>query len=117
MTRFATWPITATSADDAKIGVLAGAGATFPKRDSVDARVVADVENGTGKIIDHVSEVGGHPQLASGTPPADSDHDGILDEWETQHGLDPHNASDGNADPDGDGYTNLEDYLHSLRSP
>jgi hypothetical protein len=115
MTRFATWPITTTSAEEAMRMVLAQAGATLPKRDAVDTRIVADVKDGTGKIINNVSEVGGHPKFASGTPPADSDHDGIPDEWEMQHGLDPHNAADGKAETDG--YTNLEKYLHSIRTP
>jgi hypothetical protein len=114
--RFATWPVTATSAEEAMRKVLAEAGATLPKRDAVDARIAAEVRNGTGKIIDNVSEVGGHPKFASGNAPADSDHDGLPDDWETQHGLDPHNAADGAA-ANSDGYTNLEAYLHSLTTP
>jgi len=41
----------------------------------------------------------------------DSDKDGMPDVWEKNHGLDPNDPSDGNADRDGDGYTNLEEYL------
>jgi hypothetical protein len=44
--------------------------------------------------------------------PADSDHDGMPDEWETAHGLNPKDASDAQADPDKDGYTNLEEYFN-----
>ena len=36
------------------------------------------------------------------------------DQWEAGHGLDPANPADGNADRNGDGYTNLEDWLNSL---
>jgi hypothetical protein len=36
------------------------------------------------------------------------------DDWETRFGLDPDDSSDGSLDPDGDGYTNLEDYLNGL---
>ena len=36
------------------------------------------------------------------------------DAWEQAHGLDPAKAADGNEDQDGDGYTNLEEYLNSL---
>ena len=47
--------------------------------------------------------------------PIDSDHDGLPDWWELAKGLNPNSAagdfSDSNGDPDGDGYTNLEDYL------
>jgi pectate lyase len=56
-------PVTETSATDAKTSVLANAGATLPKRDSVDARVVADVDAGTGAIIDSPNDVGGWPDL------------------------------------------------------
>ncbi len=41
---------------------------------------------------------------------ADSDGDGIPDQWEVAHGLNPHNPADANADPDGDGLTNLQEY-------
>ena len=34
--------------------------------------------------------------------------------WEKQHGLNPNEASDGNKDLNGDGYTNLEEYLNHL---
>ena len=40
---------------------------------------------------------------------ADADRDGVADEWETRYGLDPADSTDANADPDGDGYTNLQD--------
>jgi hypothetical protein len=44
--------------------------------------------------------------------PVDSDGDGLPDAWETTHGLDPRDASDGAKDADGDGYTNLEELLN-----
>jgi hypothetical protein len=93
--------------------VLAGAGASLV-RDAVDARIVADVEAGTGRIIDAVNEVGGWTVHASLAAPPDSDGDGMPDAWENSAGLDPNDKSDGSADSDGDGYTNLEDYLNSL---
>lgn len=34
-----------------------------PTRDATDARIVADVRNGTGSLIDHPDEVGGWPEL------------------------------------------------------
>jgi hypothetical protein len=53
--------------------------------------------------------------------PIDSDHDGLPDWWELLKGTNPHSApgdfSDSNADPDGDGYSNLEDYLNWLAAP
>lgn len=58
--------------------------------------------------------VGGYPTLSPGTPPVDTDQDGMPDTHETSVGLDPANASDGRGDADGDGWTNLEEYLHTL---
>ena len=97
--------------------VLANAGATLPERDAVDVRIVNDVVNGTGSIIDDDDEVGGWPQLAPGTPPTDTDHDGMPDDWELARGLDPSDAGDGVIDRDGDGYTNVEEYINGLCSP
>jgi pectate lyase len=96
--------------------VLRNAGATRPRRDSVDARIVSDVRNGTGKIINDEREVGGWPAYASGEPPVDTARDGIPDEWKKAHGLqlnDPNVANAVNAD----GYTMLEMYLNSLVVP
>jgi hypothetical protein len=113
-TKFETPPITSTSPIEALDIVLAKAGAVAPQRDAVDRRIVNDVRNGTGSIIDSPDDVGGYPKLTSGTPPVDTDHDGMPDDWELNSGLDPQNASDGNGDFDKDGYTNIEEYLHSL---
>lgn len=104
--------VTTTSATEAYDQVLANAGAVKPMRDAVDERVVEDVIQKTGQIIDDPSDVGGWPTLAMGTPPDDSDHDGMPDAWETAWGSDANDDSDGYADFDGDGYTNLEEYLN-----
>ncbi len=93
--------------------VLAGAGASLV-RDAVDARVLNDVVDETGGIIDSQSQVGGWPALESRQPPLDTDQDGMPDFWEILFGLDPNNAEDRNGDFDGDGYTNLEKYLNGL---
>lgn len=96
--------------------VLADVGANRPKRDPVDARLVNDVANGTGRIIDDETEVGGWPELKSAPAPADADKDGMPDEWETTRGLNRKDPADGARDRDGDGYTNLEEYLNELAS-
>ncbi len=112
--RFETNRVSEESAERSREHVLEGAGATMPHRDAVDARIIGDVREGTGAIIDSPEEVGGHPELAPGIPPADSDHDGMSDDWELAMGLDPDDPSDGNSDLDEDGYTNIEEYLHWL---
>jgi hypothetical protein len=71
---------------------------------------VASVRARGGHHIDSQQEVGGWPDLAAGEAEADGDGDGMPDTWERGHGFDPR-ASDGNGDRDGDGLTNLEDYL------
>ena len=110
-------PVEPATTDDAVTAynlVLADAGATLPVRDAVDVRVINDVINGTGRIIDDEDEVGGWPVLESTTPPADTDHDGMPDGWELKQGLDPEDLCDGPKDADGDGYTNVEEYLNYL---
>jgi hypothetical protein len=97
--------------------VLEHAGAVLPRRDPVDRRVVAEAAagetaSGTG-IIDSQDEVGGWPLLRSCSPPDDTDHDGIPDDWERRKGLLPHNPDDGRAIT-GTGYTNLEMYLNQI---
>jgi len=41
----------------------------------------------------------------------DTDGDGMTDEWEKEHGLNPFDPSDAAMDADGDGFTNYEEYL------
>jgi len=59
-------------------------------------------------------DVSGWVELKSGAAPADADDDGMPDVWEKQKGLNPADASDASADRNGDGYTNLEEYLNEL---
>jgi hypothetical protein len=110
---FAARAVTRTSAQQALEAVLDRAGATVPRRDAVDARIVKEVRGRSGRIIDATKEVGGWPEYRGGTAPVDSDGDGIPDEWERAHGLDAKNAADGGRDA-GDGYTWVERYMNGL---
>ena len=92
--------------------VLAGAGCLRPMRDAVDERIIQDVRSARARLVNHPDEVGGWPALPAGTPPADSDHDGMPDAWEIKNGLNPSDPADCNGDLDSDGYTNLEEYLN-----
>lgn len=114
----ATAPVTTEPAQAAYERVLASAGAVRPVRDAVDRRIVDDVRNRTGRIINSQRDVGGWPELRSAPAPTDTDGDGLPDDWEKARGLDPANPADGTATAkDGPGYTNLELYLHSLAAP
>jgi hypothetical protein len=110
---FETGPVNTESAQSAYQRILATGGATLPKRDSVDQRIVNDVKNRTGKIIASQLEVGGWPRLNSSQPPLDTDHDGMPDEWEVKNKLDKENPDDRNTISN-KGYTMLEEYLNSI---
>ena len=110
---FSAPSLTTLSATEIYEAVLTNVGATRPKLDSVDQRILSDVKNGTGKIINHPSEVGGWPKLATGKPAADRDNDGMPDAWEKAQGLNPEDDSDRHATGKS-GYTRLEEYLHSI---
>jgi hypothetical protein len=111
--------VTTQSAKEAYERVLAFAGATLPHRDPVDERVIRMVRTGQvtyaqGKgIITDIKQVGGYPEY-TGTPYKDSDRDGMPDDWEVKHGLNPSDPSDAAGDLNGDGYTNIEKYLNGL---
>ena len=105
-------PMTTTSAEIAYQQVLDNAGASLPKRDKLDAMVVEQVKSGGGKFIDSQTDVGGWPVLAGGQAPTDSDSDGMPDDWEKAHNLNPNDASDSSGDADGDGYTNVEEWIN-----
>ena len=109
---FPVVPVTTQSAAEAYRAVLERAGATLPVRDAVDARIVEQVKTGTGRIIDSQQDVGGWPAYRNGEPPSDTDSDGMPDEWESRYGLDPDEAVDTGHDGDGDGYTDLEEFLN-----
>jgi hypothetical protein len=105
-------PVTRDPAQIAYRKVLASAGDSLV-RDSVDAAIIVGVRTRTGQQIDSQRDVGGWPVLATAPAPRDSDGDGMPDAWERRHHLDP--ARDDSAgDRDGDGYTNLEEYLNAL---
>jgi pectate lyase len=107
--------VTTGTADAAYKRVLEDAGACPWNRDGVDARIINDVIKGTGRIIDSQNDVGGYPTLPMVSRPAgfDTDGDGMPDQWEKSHGCNP-GVPDNNGDVNGNGYTNLEEYLFSI---
>jgi pectate lyase len=113
---FAAPTVQTQSAEAALELVLQSAGATLPQRDPVDARVVSEVRNRTGRIIDNEKDVGGWPTYASGKAPVDTPIDGIPNEWKRAHGLSLNDQKVADA-VNSDGYTMLEVYLNSLVTP
>jgi len=130
-------PLTIVSAEKAQQFVLDNAGATLPKRDAVDSRIVQQVR--TGKInfdpnaplpasqfkhrrlpidsykigiITDPAQVGGYPDY-KGAAYTDSDNDGMPDAYELKNGLNPKNAADASLIAK-NGYSNIENYLNSV---
>jgi hypothetical protein len=138
-TPFPMPPITIMDSREAYAHVLENAGATLPKRDPVDLRITETVR--TGKIsyreginseeyyqfehrrlprdsykqgiITDISQVGGYPSY-KGQPYKDTDKDGMPDVWEKKYKLDPKDPADAVLDCNGDGYTNIEKFIHGI---
>lgn len=91
------------SAEDAFYDVVENAGATLPRRDAVDARIAADVLNGTGRIINQDEEVGSLTGIESETREFV-----IPEDWKAENGM-------GEAAPEDiapSGYTWIEEYVN-----
>ncbi|HOU93678.1 MAG TPA: hypothetical protein PLU22_21655, partial [Polyangiaceae bacterium] len=107
----ASWrPVVTTTADEALEAVLAGAGA-FP-RDEVTLRSVQETQDGTGDWGARIP-ADLFAGLTAGTTPPDADDDGMADEWERAHGLDPADGDD-HATVMASGYTAIEEYVNGL---
>jgi hypothetical protein len=113
-------PVETHAAEKAYELVLARAGC-WP-RDAVGKRIVEEVRAGKGRWGRHEPKGGLMEGLTPGRPPADSDKDGIPDDWEKAHKLDPNDPKDASGrvqagDSAGDrhrGYTWIEFYLNEL---
>ena len=136
-------PLTIMDAEEACQFVLENAGATLPKRDAVDERVIRQVKTNRIEwvevdntalleslkvvrqtrrlpedsykmgIIYDIRQVGGLPEY-KGEPYVDTDKDGMPDAWELKYGLNPNDPSDAVKDLNGDGYTNIEKYINGI---
>ena len=83
------------------------------KLDAIDARIVKEVWGGKGRIIDSPDDVPDHTPPTVRTSLADRDKDGIPDLYEAIIGSNAR-VADAGGDADGDGYTNIEDYVNGL---
>ena len=118
--------VTTETAAQAYKSVLADVGANVPMLDEHDQRVIEETRKGTATYAGGISgmpglpdsqeDVGGWEDYPVVRRPDgwDTDDDGMPDGWESQSGLDPENPADGLRDNDGDGYTNLEEFLNWL---
>ena len=85
--------------------VLAMAGA-FP-RDALDRQVVGEVERREGSIVHSPGTI---PAIPASRAPADTDRDGMPDDWEDAHGSNP-DLPDAWKDANGNGLANIEEWL------
>ena len=120
------------SADEAMKIVTSYAGATMPQRDEHHVRNIRETLDGTWTYkgsksgikgeIDSEADITEHPGGWEDYPEEhradnwDSDHDGMPDWWEQCMGSNASQANQ-NDDPDGDGWTLLEDYLEFMAHP
>ena len=114
--------------------VTSYAGATMPQRDEQHIRVIKETLSGThtytgsksnikgeidteADITEHAAGKGweNYPEEQRGAD-WDTDQDGMPDWWEQLTGSNP-SAANQNDDPDGDGWTLLEDYLDFMAHP
>lgn len=95
------------TAEQAYDDVLSDVGATLPKRDAIDARIIDDVRHQTGRIINSDDEVGG---LIS-TEPSYREFE-IPESWKTEKGMGT--AKETDIIPSGEykGYTWIEAYVN-----
>ena len=118
-TPFAAPAVTTTGAAAAYNQVLNYVGNYWWSRDSIDQRIISNVQNNTSPpggipatapVPAELAAVQNNPMT---TRPAgfDSDGDGMPDAWEVKYGLNPNAAADGKLDFDNDGYTNVQEYL------
>lgn len=113
--------ITYDDGGDALVTQLASGVGAFP-RDALDARLLGNAAtmrfDPTSPAVNPADDALDVP--AAGAAPADTDRDGLSDAWESEHGLDPADPTDGIETGLSktllgvEGYTNLEVYLHEL---
>lgn len=121
------------TAQEAYKRVLSDVGANQPVVDNTDARIINETltrtyhyigsKSGIKGEIDNEADAGGFEEYPEELRPIsyDTDYDGLPNWWEEIRGTNPRTRTrdfvDTNADPDGNGYTELEHYLDFLAQP
>lgn len=103
--------ITLVDAFDLWANLSPTVGASLPRRDSADAKLINDYNTGYNRDSAYITQV--FPSLERGTPYTDVDNDGMADDWERANGMDL-SKDDSAGDKDGDGYTNIEEFLNLI---
>jgi hypothetical protein len=135
------------NAEGAYQSIVKNVGATLPKRDAHDTRIIKEMTSEIGIVRYAFTDTSGQASPVRGiesgiidTPnnlvspenrtkrttawdvyktipqneaPLDFDKDGIPNTWETEHGLNPDDKTDGRLIAE-NGYSNLENYLNSM---
>lgn len=103
--------------------ILQHAGASLPRRDTLDERIVKEVKKRTGAFLDvqggyphgtpYEQTIGAWPALQAAPAPDDKDKDGMPDEWERKKGLNAaiNDAAGYQLDKQ---YTNIEVYINEI---
>jgi hypothetical protein len=131
---YSVMPVRTYDAKELEEKVLPNVGAFLPCYDSTDKHWLESLKKRTGKLPfwknenrdwksynpgsndmanyeEWTSDM--YPPPAAGAKPlADTDGDGMPDDWEKANKLDPKDGADGIKDDDKDGYTNLEEFLN-----
>ncbi len=125
-------PVTWTDPRDLESLLVPIAGAFLPARDSTDRHFMKRFvdresllpilkggvwkpygnENDNMDLYEEWEDVNFPPPQETMGGPVDTDHDGMPDAWEAEHGFNPRSDRDGAWDADNDGYTNLEEFLY-----
>ncbi|MCD8089728.1 MAG: hypothetical protein LUD81_03740 [Clostridiales bacterium] len=104
---YALTPQTASEAYDT---VLADVGATIPKRDAIDARIIDDVKHLTGRVINNATEVGGLIDFSTGT--TETRVFTVDADWVSENGLSAYAETDIITEGEYAGYSLIEAYVN-----
>ena len=88
---------------------------------AADGPLFLGSDDGTASFAGDLADVRLHPlaltpQRVANTASSrldDADGDGMLSDWEHRYGLDPFDPSDADTDLDGDGFSNLDEFLNN----
>jgi len=106
------------TAQEAYEWIVDNGGASLPARDEVDAYLIDELTSlGKKGLIIHTEEdipTKGPGSIKSADAPADTDNDGMPDEFEDKYGLDKNDPADAMKIAS-NGYTNIENYIFLIK--